>query len=73
MSTNSSKPAYISLRQYLTSRPDIGAFKCLLNLVLEPGNPFDPTAARSARRWFVLFSVLSAVGLGSFAYFNLWQ
>jgi len=72
MPTNSAKPAYVSLQQYLISRSDMGAFKGLLNLVLEPANPFDPKAARSPRRWFVLFSLLSALGLGCFAYFNLW-
>lgn len=73
MPSNSAIPAYSSLRQYLISRPDIGAFKALLNLVLEAANPFDLKAARSPRRWFVLFSLLSALGLGCFVYFNLWQ
>ena len=71
MSTNSAKTAYISLRQYLISRPDIGAFKALLNLALEPANPFDRKASRSAKRWLVLFSLLSVLGLGCFMYFNL--
>jgi hypothetical protein len=73
MPSHSAKPAYSSLRQYLTSRPDIGAFKVLLNLVLEPANPFDLKAARSPRRWFVLFSLLSALFLCCLAYFNFWQ
>src|SRR5437667_7973334 len=72
MSTNSVKPAYVSLRQYLIRRPDIGAFKALLNLALEPANPFDTKASRSSRRWFVLFSLLSFLGIGCFVYFNLW-
>jgi hypothetical protein len=73
MLRESAKPTYISLRQYLISRPDIGAFKALLNVVFEPGNPFDPKAAKSPRRWFVLFSLLSALGVGCFMYFNLWR
>jgi len=73
MSTNSAKPAYISLRQYFIRRPDIGAIKALRNLALEPANPFDPKASRSPRRWFVLFSLLSVLGLGCFMYFNLWR
>src|SRR6266536_3534476 len=71
MSTNSAKPAYVSLRQYLISRPDIGAFRALLNLAFEPAKPFDPKAARAPRRWLVLFSLLSMLGLGCFMYFNL--
>ena len=73
MRSNSAKLVYTSLRHYLSSRPDIGAFKGLLNLVLEPANPFNPQAARSPRRWFVLFSSLSILGLGCFVYFNLWE
>jgi hypothetical protein len=73
MPTNSAKPVHISLRQYLTSQPDIGVLKALLNLALEPANPFYPKAARSPRRWFVLFSLLSIFGLGCFVFFNLWQ
>lgn len=73
MWSNSAKPAYISLRQYFISRSDIGAFKAFLDLVLEPANPFDLKASRSARRWFVLFSLLCILGLGCFAYFNLWR
>jgi hypothetical protein len=73
MPSDSAKPAYTSLQRYVISRPDIGAFKALLDLVLDPANPFDFKAARSPRRWFVLFSLLSALGLGCFMYFNLWQ
>jgi len=73
MPRNSVKATHISLRHYLISRPDIGAFKALLNLAFEPANPFDPKAARSPRRWFVLFSLLSMLGLGCFMYFNLWR
>jgi hypothetical protein len=73
MPSNSAKPAYSALRQYLISRPDIGEFKGLLNLVLEPANPFNPKAARRPRRWFMLFSLLSILGLGCFVYFNLWE
>jgi hypothetical protein len=73
MPANSAKPAYSALRQYLISRPDIGAFKGLLNLVLEPANPFNPKAVRRPRRWLMLFSLLSILGLGCFVYFNLWE
>jgi hypothetical protein len=72
MLTNSAKPAYVLLRQYLIRRPDIGALKALLNLAFEPANPFNPKAPRSSRRWFVLFSLLSFLAIGCFVYFNLW-
>lgn len=73
MPYSSTKSVYLSVRQYLTSRPDVGSFKALLNLVLEPANPFDSQEARSPRRWFVLFSLISGLGFGCFAYFNLGQ
>ncbi len=42
----------------------------LLNLVLEPANPFDPQGRRNFRKGFVL-AVFLALGLaGSFVYFN---
>jgi hypothetical protein len=71
MPSSSTKSAYLSLQQYLISRPDIGAFKALLDLVLEPANPFDSEAARSPRLSFVLFSSIFVLVLGCFVYFNL--
>jgi hypothetical protein len=38
--------------------------------VLEPANPFERNATRPPRRWFVLFSLVSALFFGSFNYFN---
>lgn len=73
MASSSAKSVYLSLRRYLVSRPDIGALRASLDLVLEPANPFDPKAARSPKRWLVLFSLLSALGFGCFVYFNFWQ
>ena len=64
------KPIYIALSQYIRNRPDIGAAKAILDGVLEPANPFDPKAARPARRWFVLLSLLAAMMTGFFFYFN---
>jgi hypothetical protein len=71
MPSSSTKPAYLSLREYLVSRPDIGAFKGLLDLAFEPANPFDPKATRSPKRSFVLFSLIFVLFLACFAYFNL--
>jgi hypothetical protein len=64
------KGVYNALSQYVRNRADIGAGKAMLDGALEPANPFDPTAARPARRWFVLSSLLAAMMIGFFFYFN---
>ena len=64
------KPVYNALSQYVCNRADIGAGKAMLDGVLESANPFDPIAARPPRRWFVLFSLLAAMVIGFFFYFN---
>jgi len=65
-----SKSVYSALHQYLSKRSDVGVGKAVREAVLEPANPFDPKAARLPRRWFVLFSLLTAMALGFFLYFN---
>ena len=65
-----SKSVHSALGQYLSNRPDVGVGKAVRDAVLEPANPFDPKATRSPRRWFVLFSLLVAMALGFFFYFN---
>jgi hypothetical protein len=62
--------SYDALRMYLRSRPDIGVCRAICDGVLESANPFDGNATRSLKRWFVLFCVLVAMGLGFFVYFN---
>jgi len=64
------KPVYSALSQYIRNRADIGAGKAMLESVLESANPFDPKAARPPRRWFVLLSLLAAMAIGFFFYFN---
>ena len=64
------KPVYSALSQYIRNRADIGASKAMLDGVLESANPFDPKAARPPRRWFVLLSLLAAMVIGFFFYFN---
>jgi hypothetical protein len=64
------KPVYNALSQYIRNRADIGAGKAMLDGVLEAANPFDPKTARPPRRWFVLLSLLAAMVLGFFVYFN---
>ena len=64
------KPVYNALSQYIRSRADIGVTRAMRDGVLEPSNPFERRAARPARRWFVLLSLLAAMMLGFFVYFN---
>jgi hypothetical protein len=64
------KSVYGALSQYLSNRSDVGIGKAVRDAVLEPANPFDPKAGRPPRRWFVLFSLLAAMVLGFFLYFN---
>jgi hypothetical protein len=64
------KSVYNALSQYIRNRADIGAGKAISDGVLEPSNPFEQKAARPPRRWFVLLSLLAAMVLGFFLYFN---
>jgi hypothetical protein len=64
------KDVHAALCQYLRSRPDIGAFKAIGDLVLEPRNPFAPEAARAPRRWFVFFMLIATLLFASFVYFG---
>ena len=64
------KPVYKTLSQYVRNRADIGAGKAMRDGALEPSNPFERKAARPPRRWFVLFSLVSALVFGCFNYFN---
>jgi hypothetical protein len=62
--------AYDALRMYLRNRPDIGLRRATCDGLLESANPFDGNATRLPKRWFVLFCMLAAMGLGFFVYFN---
>jgi hypothetical protein len=64
------KPVYNALSQYIRNRADIGAGRAMRDGVLEPSNPFERKAAKPPRRWFVLLSLLAAMVLGFFVYFN---
>ncbi len=55
---------------YFSSRPDIGFTKMLLDLVLEPRNPFKPWEPRKAKKGFVvavLFLLVACAWVGSFS------
>ena len=64
---------YKMLRHYVRQRPDIGARKAMLDMVLEPASPFYSGGVRSPKRCFVLFSFLAVFMFTGFVYFNrLW-
>jgi hypothetical protein len=63
--------ADLSFTDYLNTRPEIGLTRMLLNLALEPANPFKPDARRNFRKGFVLFTVFSAAFIAWFVWFNV--
>jgi hypothetical protein len=56
---------------YVETRPEIGLTRMLLNLVLEPQDPFKPDARRNFRKGFVLATVFSAGFIVWFIWFNV--
>jgi hypothetical protein len=65
-----STDAYAWLRHYFRQRPDIGFWSAIMNVVLEPANPFTPNARRSPRPAFLFTAGLIAGAAGWFFYFN---
>jgi hypothetical protein len=59
------------IAESLGQQPDIGLRKAIVNMVLEAPNPFDPTARRKPKAGFLLGTILLAVSVGCFCYFNL--
>jgi hypothetical protein len=66
------KEMHESLVKYLEGRRDLGFWKGLLDLVLEPQNPFEPEKRRETSKDFVLAAVLIGLPIGAFFYFNFW-
>ena len=60
------------LVKYFRSRPDLGLWKSIVDLLLQPKNPFEPQLRRRPRRDFVLLVVLAGMPVGAFVYFNFW-
>ena len=58
------------LVSYLSGRLDLGLDKMLLNLALEPANPFDPKRKRKFRKDFVLVLLVALALAATFVYFN---
>lgn len=66
----STKAVHDSLSRYLRNRPEIGARNAILDRVLEAKNPFELTAARSAKHGFVLLALIATLLLACFLYFD---
>ncbi len=58
------------IKESLGQRPDIGFWNAISDMIFEPRNPFDSTARRKPRTGFVLGTILFAVSLSCFCYFN---
>lgn len=60
------------LIRYFSGRPDMGLDKMLLNLMLEPANPFDPKRRRKLKKGFVLVVLVGLALVATFVYFNIY-
>jgi hypothetical protein len=63
--------ADLNFGDYLETRPEIGLTRFLLNLALEPQNPFKPDARRNFRKRFIVATVFSAVFIAWLVWFNV--
>jgi len=57
-------------KEYFRQRPDIGVWKAVCNLILEPQNPFDPEQRRRPKLGFLVGAGVAAVAVAWVAYFN---
>lgn len=67
------KEAHEMLDQYLGNRPDLGLWRVVTTLVMEPKSLFETESTQKPQRWFVLFSIVSLAAIGAFVYFNSWN
>ena len=65
--------SYQLLVEYFKFRPDIGFGKMLLDVALEPGNPFKPWESRKLKKGFVAATLFLLTALAWFVYFSLPQ
>ncbi len=59
------------LRADISRRSDVGIGKAVLNLFLEPQNPFDARKRRQPRKLAILSALVLIAAFACFAYFNL--
>lgn len=55
----------------MAQRPDLGVVNRVLNVLLDPRNPFEPERTRKPKMETVLFGMLFAVVVAAFLFFNL--
>ena len=55
----------------MAQRSDLGVVNRVLNVFLEPRNPFEPERTRKPKMETVLFGMLFAVVVAAFLFFNL--
>jgi len=65
-----SEAVYVILLRHLPTRRDLGMGRALLDGFLCPANPFDSSARRRPRQWFLFFILVGATLVGCFLYFN---
>lgn len=61
-----------ALERNLRARSGLGLWRAIVDLMLEPHNPFDPSARRRPKKEFVLLSILIVSSTCVFLYFNMW-
>lgn len=59
------------LVRYFSGRPDMGLGNMLLNLALDPANPFDPKRRRKLKKCFALVVLIGLALAATFVYFNI--
>lgn len=65
-----SRDVHAWIKESLGQRQDIGFWNAISDMIFEPRNPFDSTARRKPRTGFVLGTILFAVFVVCFCYFN---
>ncbi len=58
---------------YFKSRPDVGFLKLLLDLTLDPRDPFKPWEQRKLRKGFLAVVLFVVAAIAWFGYFSLPQ
>ncbi len=61
------------LRKNLEAQPHLGVWKGILDLLLEPRNPFEPDKHRLPKKGVDFIGLMGLLLLLAFAPFNLWS
>lgn len=60
-------------KEHFRERPEIGVCNAMLDLILEPRNPFEPEQRRWPKQGFLTGVGVALFALGWFCYFNFRQ